>query len=112
MNEQKMNVAIAEACGWTEISTRCMWGLPPGAEDDGTEHCLKHFPNYTRDLNAMHKAEKTLSLSRFWDYADELNKIVSGELGKDSYISATAMERAEAFLRGIGKFTPTPTPKD
>ena len=58
--------------------------------------------DFCNDLNAMHEAEKRL-LSGYWmRYCECLNCL----LGKSVYASvhATARDRAEAFLRTIGKW--------
>lgn len=70
-------------------------------------------PDYLNDLNAMHEAEKVLydknSCHRFWKYADVLKCLYPANLGIDTFIHATASQRAEAFLRTIGKWEPTET---
>lgn len=78
----------------------------------------RYIPNYLNDLNAMHEAEKTLRIGvdlhigqRWFGY---LANVVSG---KQMYLNeydwpgaayficrATAKQRAEAFLRTIGKW--------
>jgi len=108
-----IDIAIAEILGWTQIkeewlnwdgpNTRYFVGIPNNPE------CIERqifeaIPNYCNDLNAMHVAEEVFCTWRFWDYADLLNRLVSGDMGKDSYIRATAKQRAEAFLRTIGKW--------
>ena len=82
-----------------------MWGLPPNAIDDGTEDCLRHFPKYESDLNAMHKAEKMLNEEQKERYFLNLVSLY-GNLPKA--IQATAKERAEAFLRTLGIWEETP----
>lgn len=62
--------------------------------------CAGHG-NYTHDLNAMHEAEKVLS-------DDQLNIFYPRQLGAwvntTKPIYATARQRAEAFLRTLGKW--------
>ena len=99
MTLEKQRIAIATACGWTEISSRCMWGLPPFAIDCGTEDCLKHLPDYLNDLNACHEMEKALTdIQRgyYWDHLKDMT-----DEGFDQ-LHATAPQRAEAFLRTLG----------
>ena len=103
MTPEQQRIAIAEACGWTEISMRCMWGLPPTAIDYGTEECLKHFPDYLNDLNAMHEAEKMLDFNQLRDMEDN----VSFRFAVLPFHS-TASQRAEAFLRTLDKWEETP----
>lgn len=99
MSDEQINAAIAKACGWTEIG-ECenggfrMRGFPP----DKYEAHRKPIPNYCTDLNAMHEAEKTLRNGEWDTYVDLL---------ADTWIQvahATARQRAEAFLRTIGKW--------
>lgn len=62
------------------------------------------FPNYCNDLNAMHEAEKMLK-NQFTTieeaYWRNLNQV------KPHPIYATAAQRAEAFLRTLGKWEET-----
>ena len=64
-------------------------------------------PNYTEDLNAMHDAEKVLTEDQREQYLNSLYKVCN----PDSMLNdawnlncATAAQRAEAFLRTIGKW--------
>jgi len=54
--------------------------------------------DYCNDLNAMHEAEKTLTGKHFEDYLMELLDFI------DEPILANARQRAEAFLRTLGKW--------
>jgi hypothetical protein len=106
MNPEEINRRIAIACGWIGVVDRgvCWKGIAPKCRDLG----LVAIPDYHGDLNAMHEAEKWMhknkSLKTFWDYAEELGKITPSLLGAVSVIHATAAQRAEAFLRTIGKW--------
>jgi len=105
MSDGQINIAIAKACGLTIVSDGIMHHLTPCGKK--TEHdpegcLLKECPDYCKDLNAMHEAEKRL-LSGYWmRYCECLNCL----LGKSLYASvhATARQRAEAFLRTLGKW--------
>jgi hypothetical protein len=59
--------------------------------------------DYCNDLNAMHEAEKMLDNTLWWKYVDELTKICGA--GVALCISATAQQRAEAFLKTINQWT-------
>ena len=98
MNQELQRIKIAEACGWTEISQRCMWGLPKGAYDTGREDCLKHLPDYLNDLNAMHEAEKVLKGEQWVKYVRLIGGATQEEKGR---CHATAAQRSEAFLRTL-----------
>lgn len=103
MTDEQINAAIAEACGWTNVG-ECenggfrLRGFPP----DRYEAHRKPIPNYCTDLNAMHEAEKVLD-------SDELFRgyyLALYDITKSTRcpVHATARQRAEAFLRTIGKW--------
>ena len=94
MNNEKQRIAIAEACG---IVSKDKWGslykTPQGI--------LRDCPDYPTDLNAMHEAEKVLTLPERRKY----RKTLLGHCEPASIaIHATAAQRAEAFLLTIGKW--------
>ena len=106
MKPEQQRIAIAEACGWTEIEPcTCYDGVSRGYEPTPGAH-KKHLPDYCNDLNAMHDAEKVLigdepENSELWcDF--QTNLVIACQ----AYLSyhATAAQRAEAFLRTIGKW--------
>ena len=99
MTDQQINAAIAEACGWTNVSARHRSGRCPGADELYVGH--EFLPNYCTDLNAMHEALKTLQPDQLWDVAYSLP--METMLG----FMATARELAETFLMVIGKWEPT-----
>ena len=105
MSDQEINIAIAEACGWRQSERNIAhWHHV----SEPYSHILTgDLPNYCNDLNAMHEAENWMiankSLMNFWKYADNLKRYFSN-LGDDGCIHATARQRAEAFLRTIGKW--------
>ena len=111
MNPEQQRIAIAEACGWSHktLDNETYWwhdennnSLPPS--DDGMRAC----PNYLNDLNAMHEAESILNADQMVSYDYHLDLMVgNGRQGLNiEYFlwSATASQRAEAFLRTIGKW--------
>jgi hypothetical protein len=59
------------------------------------------IPDYLNDLNAMHEAEKALTSEQLEVYCNILHKPNHGVYWA---IHATASQRAEAFLRTIGKW--------
>jgi hypothetical protein len=77
-------------------------GKAPGADYVGGEV----IPNYCTDLNAMHEVEKTLVQEVEWvKYSVQLAKVTQAEWSDDmDYVCATARQRAEAFLRTLGKW--------
>lgn len=111
MTDDQINKAIAEACGWTEIHdsgpwhNHKPWGYPPQPPGAGG-NAYKYVPDYCNDLNAMHEAEKTLTpknwnnFSENWWIYCKLLRVNDA----DEAIHATARQRAEAFLRTLGKW--------
>lgn len=104
MTDEQINQRIAEVCGWTEIHdsgpwhNHKPWGYPPQPPGTGG-NAYKYVPDYCSDLNVMHEAEKTLSEDQMWIMARKI------ELNEDRwYFHASARERAEAFLRTLGKW--------
>lgn len=100
MTKEQINAAIAEACGWTQVDAVHRSGKAPNADYVGNEF----IPNYCNDLNAMHEAEKMLN-------ATDLSCMgiwIARLLPKDGeWFHATARQRAEAFLRMLGKWEAT-----
>ena len=94
MSPEAQRIAIAEACGWKDEIVKAFHGLP----------------DYLNDLNAMHEAENTLTEKQRCRYSDELYSVAinhAAETGKWRYLSMTSAQRAEAFLRTIGKWENT-----
>jgi hypothetical protein len=103
MTNEQINRAIAEACGWTEIhdSGPChhhkLWGYPPELPGQ-CGNAYNYIPDYCNDLNAMHEAEGTLGKSLYRMEA-QLKRMAGAVC-----FHATASQRAEAFLRTVGKW--------
>lgn len=96
MTPEQQRIAIATACGWTDIAPcSCGEKTPRGWHKD-YPNGTKHLPHYPADLNATHKAENYL--------------INTPKLEEDYYLAlkrnfrATAAERCEAILKVIGKW--------
>ena len=99
MTDEQINLAIAEACGWTLFvqSLSGIRGVPPNV----MVVVPIQIHNYCTDLNAMHEAEKVLNIieqGHYWDYLKDLTDEGFNQL------HATARHRAEAFLRTLGKW--------
>ena len=99
MNPEQQRVAIAEACGWTDIKRGPYDGLPFGRYKT---HQLEGVPDYLNDLNAMHDAEKVLVRLQWVSYLRRLQALCDESVSWP--IHATASQRAEAFLRTIKKW--------
>jgi predicted sulfurtransferase len=104
MNKEKQRIAIAEACGFKCSEYSHELG----------QLVAEFTPDYLNDLNAMHQAMAHLEPEQVNQFAAELSGIVlenrekywwdltSNEVGHVA--NATAAQRAEAFLRTIGKW--------
>ena len=106
MSDKKINIAIAEACGWHTIAFNRGW-VKVG---DGETQAM--IPDYCNDLNAMHEAEQTL-WRMDWrlrdDFIDHLARIINPIHGYRmqegiDLLDATARQRAESYLRTLGKW--------
>jgi hypothetical protein len=97
MTDEEINKAVAEIRGWKNLSFD-VWhngivGILPTNKDVRSK-----IPDYCNDLNAMHEAEKSLgSAEQGRNYMDFLDDGNGGH-------TATARQRAEAFLRTLGKW--------
>lgn len=122
VSPEAQRIAIAEACGWkcTEHvggigshygpEPSYLWKSPTGElVGEGFDYCL---PDYLADLNAMHEAEKTLNKEQcytFQRWMEELAGEWKGADGPSNWLwHMTAAQRAEAFLRTIGKWDDQP----
>jgi hypothetical protein len=55
----------------------------------------------------MHEAEKVLTekgVTAWWKYVDYINRFNPTPFGHETAVHATARQRAEAFLKTIGKW--------
>jgi hypothetical protein len=100
MTDNEIRIAIAEACGWSKFMMGT--GVPPGHEKEWSDY-VHPLPDYPNDLNAMHEAEKMLIGDQRLEYYGHLLKS-SGNSEIKNTIQSTARQRAEAFLRTIGKW--------
>lgn len=114
MTPEQQRIAIAEACGWKNadhpdvMKLKHGWTMPEKwCMDPNGEFRFNHDrPDYLNDLNAMHEAEKTLTVDQLIDHAERLGAS-SNEMPIKSWVvllRATSAQRAEAFLRTIGKW--------
>jgi hypothetical protein len=105
VTDEQINAEIAKACGWRDLTIESGSGFYKGF-DNGAE-LRPDLPDYVNDLNAMHEAEKVLSLQQEKDYFANIKEIVGDNIwyrtvGKT--YRATARQRAEAFLWAIDKW--------
>ena len=103
MTPEQQRIAIAEACGWKNVDAGSgrVWGVTTRHKGTPSEFdvCVD-VPNYPFDLNAMHDAEKVLTDEQWDTYCYRLDEVG----GMRHCTHATAAQRAQAFLRTIGKW--------
>jgi hypothetical protein len=105
MTDEQINIAIAEACG--RVQRPDGYWFPPGSNVGSAG-----IANYCNDLNAMREAEMTLPLGRnrkqWGNSLAEFRCYLRLIAGHGGSIHATARQRAEAFLRTLGKWEEQP----
>lgn len=117
MTDQEINQAIAEELGWEIVGKNKvdeLYGWEKGVSHKcSMTHAL--IPDYVSDLNAMHEAEKTLKDRSTYQtggkgkYLAILSEVIGTSwdgtwMNDFIVVTATARQRAEAFLRTIGKW--------
>ena len=104
MTNRAINKAIAEYLSWKELDfhldgKRILGKRPSFHNGKIVSYTVDQYvPNYCRDLNAMHEAENSLTTSQMTTMSQYLYRRLGMLWG-----FATASQRAEAFLRTIGK---------
>ena len=107
MSPDKQRIAIAEACGYKRLTQHeAVW-----SHKGSKIYTAGNLPNYLADLNAMHEAEKVLTYEQAEEFVEQLyladqknNLAENPPPWRFNVASATAAQRAEAFLRTIGKW--------
>jgi len=101
---EEQQITIGEHLGWKrgnhtflgyDVNGSELWVAPDG------QYGYKELPNYPNDLNDMHEAEKLLTAKQKREYRNMLC-IVCGQNHPSWH--ATASQRAESFLRVVGKW--------
>ncbi len=110
MTDDQINVAIAEACGWVDRGS-FNESRPEDhkfkrriGNTENYEWRWQHEFNYCTDLNAMHEAEKMLTEIQCKFFRTFLYEKLTDEPASRYIWHATARQRAEAFLRTLGKW--------
>lgn len=129
MSDEEMREAIGIACGWTFHDCdyapkdggavfEKFWIRPGVILEELTANDIawregRSLPDYINSLDAMHEAEKTLTDEQHYDFRVELwavtqpteiRKIASLDHNR-AYASATARQRALAFIQAIDRKT-------
>jgi hypothetical protein len=110
MSDKEQRIAIAKACGW-KVRKNARLAKPQGGE----WQYMDEIPDYLNDLNAMHEAETLVIYSNDKlpkKYTQQIKAAICRDAGVrkaqmdfDMCITAPAVQRAEAFLRTINKWT-------
>lgn len=105
MTPESQRIAIAEACGWIDCAwtTHLQRPLLMGTPAQDAHPYPRQLPDYLNDLNAMHEAEKVLTNANWFTYLALLHDNVV-LFPMRIAVHATASQRAEAFLKTIGKW--------
>lgn len=111
MTDEEINIAIAEACGWRKCTRGCgceqpHWDHPEDVKLGGHGERIYELPDYCNDLNDMYEAEKILTHDKQMQYvryiANPWDTDPNGNYWKMWLCaSATARQRAEAFLKTL-----------
>jgi len=117
MTPDQQQRAIEKVCGWiianpeNDRADYRHW-TPPNCVAKPNHMYGDRPPDYLTDLNAMHEAEKVIPRQLYhvdyWQKCYGRFQQILSELTITPY-SATASQRAEAFLRTLGLWKPTPT---
>lgn len=99
MTDKQINIAIVRACGWKsfEETDGDPWLWSRTGQDGRIENMMEVLP-YCADRNAMADAEKLLTSTQLLDYIAFLSETTY------EAALATARQRAEAFLKTLGKW--------
>ena len=95
MTNEQINVAIAKACGWRKEDGVYVW------HGNGIDRTGWELWDWCSDLNAMYEAEKMLAEYQKDLFCEWLN---AKNYGVWWAVHATARQRAEAFLKTLGKW--------
>ena len=112
MTSEEINIAIHKSRGFTIVSdgiTHCLTPCGPKTERDPEGYLLKECPDYVNSLDAMREAEERLDDKQRRDYAFRLLLVLCHGSAIDlsehfDLLHASARERAEAFLKTLGKW--------
>lgn len=125
MKQEAQRIAIAEACGTLNLPKTALkiehldfrgedcgcYFLATYSDDSARPGYTGELPDYLNDLNTMHEAVRVglKTVEQCSEYLDTLYRIVQNPhicptTHAIAYVEAAAAQRAEAFLRTIGKW--------
>lgn len=113
MTKEQINIAIAESLGWSIFHRNDKGEIKSWKHPDGSIWQEPWVPlRFTEDLNAMHEAWCSLTLWQHQAFRHELQAVIAYAQEDEephkgpchSVCNATALQRAEAYLRTIGKW--------
>jgi hypothetical protein len=126
VTDNEIRIAVAEACGYETMmaSPDLMWNkkenravIKPGTKVEAARLRMKMeyvigkqtLPDYPNDLNAMHEAVMAQPPQMRLTINQQLMESLRPNEAyiMDRTINATARQRAEAFLRVLGKWKET-----
>ena len=102
MTPEQQRIAIAVACGYKDVAIRLTEGTIKVMTGFKNFPFDEEVPDYLNDLNAMHDAEKILSPTSEIEWHNQLQNVCG--CSWRVMIRATAAQRAEAFLRTLGRW--------
>lgn len=103
MKPELQRIKIAEACGWYDLFEQDE-SILGKHEPESMGRDYFDSPDYLNSLDAMHEAEKVLTEDQTDSYRQTLMGLMithKKACGFSDAISATAAQRAEAFLRTL-----------
>ncbi len=113
MTKEQINIAIAESLGWSIFHRNDKGEIKSWKHPDGSIWQEPWVPlRFTEDLNAMHEAWCSLTLWEHQEFRHELQAVIAYAQEDEephkgpchSVCNATALQRAEAYLKTIGKW--------
>jgi len=113
MKPEAQRIAIAKACGWTDIRPNAYYGPVGRHPEEQREGERDDLPDYLNDLNAMHEVFLTLPTGSHITFGRHLQEVCGEGLvgyvpsypedfaGLTRIAHATSAQRAEAFLKTL-----------
>ena len=111
MNPEQQRIAIAEACGWKQVTRE----NKPEEIWEHQKHPLKicrgesKLPDYLNDLNAMHSAILSLTPKQRLVFSDILNSIIPNGFYDDYYDGWVPSGNSLTFSESIFHIATAPT---